>query len=98
MDISIPVPPIYPTIRHPAVLPSAHPPTMQRSDAAILIAAATTFSAAMMTTVALTIEVERQRQQRLSAKCRPQYRLPLVIPQGPDFYPVMFNESWAWSF
>ena len=40
---------------------------MQRSVTAILIAAATTLSAAMMMTVALSTEVERQRQ-RLSAK------------------------------
>ena len=67
---------------------------MQRSDAAILVAATTNLSAAMMMKVALTIEVERQRQC-LSAKCRPKYRLPLEIPQGPDFSPEMFNESWA---
>ena len=40
---------------------------MQRSVTATLIAAATTLSAAMMMTVALSIDVERQRQ-RLSAK------------------------------
>ena len=48
-----------------------------------------------MMTVVLGIEVERQRQR---LKRRPQYRLPLAIPQGPDFNLEMFNESWAFEF
>ena len=71
---------------------------MEISDATILTAATTTLSAAILMTVAISIEIERQRQRLLVVKRRPRYRLPLAIPQGPDFNLEMFNEAWALEF
>ena len=51
-----------------------------------------------MMTVAISTEVERQRQRLLVVRRRPRYRLPQAIPQGPDFNLEMFNDAWALGF
>ena len=87
--------PMHPST-HAPMHPCTHPPTMQRSDldADILIAAVTTFSAAMMTTVAVGIEVERQRQRRrnLPVKHRPRYRRRLG-----HLGTLRIRYDWEWS-
>ena len=51
-----------------------------------------------MMTVAISTEVERQRQRLLVVRRRPRYRLLQAMPQGLDFNLEMFNDAWALGF